>query len=232
MTITEINAELRQLVRDFTTATSAAANYVDPALSGTGLMAKRERLVHAARTTGQNRLDTVKSRFDSEVSRLAGGAQRALPAGPASTADAWGKVKMLLDAKQPLQYVVEKATPEQLHALTEWGPVYLDATTPVVVGIGAGQTRLVPIEALERSIWERWAEVLPETGAAAVTEFLGAAPEIGGFQSYVTFAENRIAGLSTVSDMEASIAAQMARQAAAQNLALAATAAAAVEFGA
>lgn len=218
MTIKDINTELRQSVRDFGSAMSAAASHADPHLSEAGVIAKRQSLAQTAREAGAGKLATLRGRYDAAALSLRGSLERALPTNPQSTADAWSKVKMLIDAGQPLSHIVGKASPEQLHALTEWGPVYLDSITPVHLGLDAGEPRVVPVETLQRSIWERWAQILPAQPAAAVRGFLEAAPEIASFESYASFAEGHIGGVSSMSPMEAAITAKMAHQSAAQGL--------------
>ncbi|BAS10401.1 hypothetical protein AHiyo4_38230 [Arthrobacter sp. Hiyo4] len=121
------NAELTDLKRSFEIATSEAKTYANPDLSPEGLAKKRDELAAKAVAEHKAKLEDLTRSFnrDAAVAKEAG--LKEIPAAPADTSQAWGRAKMLLDAGQSLQHLVANADPAMLHALTEWGPTYLEA---------------------------------------------------------------------------------------------------------
>lgn len=117
----EIAADIEQLNRDFNAAVSTAQSHADTHLTPDGLTAKRASLVKAAQDTAAAKLQELKSAFDVYVNSAKNDAARVIPKAEGSTRDGWERVKMILDAGISLPQVVAQATPEQLHALAEWG---------------------------------------------------------------------------------------------------------------
>lgn len=152
-------AELADLKKSFDIATTEASTYTNPDLSAEGLAKKRDELAAKVVAEHKAKLDALTSSFkrDADIAKAFG--SKAIPAAPADTANVWARAKMLLDAGQSLQYIVAHADATMLHALTEWGPTYLEAEAYkgrkddwADVSVDAGP--------LQRSIQQRWGQVL------------------------------------------------------------------------
>ncbi len=170
-TTAEHLAALQILTRDYRNAMRAAQLHTDEHLSPEGLQAKRAELTKRAATNHQNRLEALRSKMKIESDYLESRAERAIPKGEGSTRDSWERVKMLLDAGQSLPQIIAKADAGSLHAIQEWAPTYLDATTK-------GAT--TDIRPFERSISQRWAEIVPD--GEPIRNHLAAASDIAQFQ--------------------------------------------------
>ncbi|WP_087874116.1 hypothetical protein [Arthrobacter globiformis] len=170
-TIAEYLQELQILTRDYRNAVQEAQLHTDDHLTPEGLQAKRAKLVQQAAANHQGKLAKLRSNFKIEADWLESRAQRAIPKPEGSTRDSWERVKMLLDSGQSLQTVIAKADAGSLHAVREWAPTYLDAMSK------GANTDLRPFE---RSIGQRWAEILPE--GEHVREYLDAAGDVAQFE--------------------------------------------------
>lgn len=210
--------KLTELQRSTRIAIAEANSYANPDLSAEGLAKKRADLAAKVTSEHRNKLDDLMRSFKREAEAAKEAARKEIPAPPADTANVWARAKMLLDAGQSLQYVVAHAEPTMLHALTEWGPTYLEAEAYkgrsddwAEVKVDAGQ--------LQRSIQQRWGQVLGGEAAERLEE--GKQAEVAEAQ-FLPMAEHfghRLNGVATAADdMTAAIEAKLAGQRAAMDL--------------
>lgn len=169
-TTAEYLEQLQILTRDYRNAVQEARQYTDEHLTQDGLQAKRAELTKRAATNHQGKLEALRSKMKIESDYLDSRAERAIPKSEGSTRDSWERVKMLLDAGQGLQQIIDKADAGALHAIREWAPTYLDAKSK-------GTT--TDIAPFERSISQRWAEIVPD--GEPIRERLAAVGDIATF---------------------------------------------------
>lgn len=217
----DIAADIAQLNRDFSEALASAQSHQDPHLTADGLTAKRASLAKKAQDTTAAKLQELKAAFDDNVDMVKRDAARLIPKAEGSTRDAWERVKMILDAGIPLQQVVTQATPEQLHALAEWGPAWMASQSAAArtTGLGADAWQAPDVSQLERSIQARWAEVLGGTAGNAVSEALNADVLAAGIHQTTTYLGARAAGGTTVDPLTASLNTHYAQEGAQLGLA-------------
>lgn len=210
----EIAAQIDQLNRDFNAALSAAQSHADPHLTPDGLTAKRASLVKAAQDTAAAKLSELKSAFDVYVNSAKNDAARVIPKAEGSTRDGWERVKMILDAGISLPQVVAQATPEQLHALAEWGPAWMAAQSAATrsTGLGAGEWSAPDASQLRRSIQGRWADVLGGTASQSIAEAMNADVVAAGIEETSNHLAVRASGGTAVSPLTASLNAHYAQQ--------------------
>lgn len=210
----EIAAEIDQLNRDLNAAVTAAQSHADPHLTPDGLNAKRATLVKKAQETAAGKLQELKASFDDHVELAKREAARLIPAASSSTRDGWERVKMTLDAGISLPQVVAQATPEQLHALAEWGPAWMAAQSAAArsTGLGAGQWNAPDPSQLLRSIQARWAEVLGGEASKSIAEALDADVIAAGIEQTTTHLAAKAAGGTAVDPLTASLNTHYAQQ--------------------
>lgn len=203
----EIAAQIEQLNRDFNAALSAAQSHADPHLTPDGLTAKRASLVKGVQDTAAAKLSELKSAFDVYVNSAKNDAARVIPKAEGSTRDGWERVKMILDAGISLPQVVAQATPEQLHALAEWGPAWMAAQSAATrsTGLGAGEWQAPDTSHLQRSIQGRWAQVLEGPAAVSIAEAMNADVVAAGIEQTATHLAAKAAGSTTVDPLTASL---------------------------
>lgn len=212
--------KLTELQRSYGIASTEAKNYSNPDLSAEGLAKRRAELEAKALNEHQQKLNELTSSFKRDAAAAKEAARKGIPAPPADTSQAWGRAKMLLDAGQSLQQIVANADTAMLHALTEWGPTYLEAEAYkgrsddwAEVKIDAGP--------LQRSIQQRWGQVLG--GDAPELLEKGKQAEVAEAQ-FLTTAEHfghKLNGVATASDdWTAAIEAKLAGQRAAADLSM------------
>lgn len=210
----EIAAEIDQLNRDLNTAVTAAQSHADPHLTPDGLKAKRATLVKNAQDTAAGKLRELKAAFDDNVDMAKRDAVRLIPAAVGSTRDGWERVKMTLDAGISLPQVVAQATPEQLHALAEWGPAWLSAQSAAAraTGLGAGEWNAPDPSQLLRSIQSRWAEVLGGMASKSIAEALNADVVAAGIEQTAAHLAAKAAGETAADPLTASLNTHYAQQ--------------------
>lgn len=214
MAFSDIAAEIEQLNRDLNAALAAAQSHNDPHLTPDGLTAKRATLAKNARDAAGAKLANLKTSFDAAVDGAKSAAARAIPKAEGSTRDGWERVKMILDAGISLPQVVAKATPEQLHALAEWGPSWIAAQSAAArsTGLGAREWQAPDASLLHRSIQGRWAEVLGDTAAETIAEAMSADVVAAGIQQTATHLATKASGGTTVDPITASLNAHYSQQ--------------------
>jgi hypothetical protein len=175
--------QLQILTRDHGIAVQEARSYTDDHLTADGLHARRAELVRTAGDAFRGKLAAVRSAMQSETQSLRTGALRAIPKAEGSTRDNWERVRMLLDAGQPLSQVIAKADAGSLHAIREWGPTWIDAQTK------GNTTDLAPFE---RSINKRWIEIAPDPDP--IKEYLESASDVATFDHMADTLATRLDG--------------------------------------
>jgi hypothetical protein len=210
----DIAAEIEQLNRDLNAAVAAAQSHNDPHLTSDGLTAKRATLAKTARDAAGKKLQELKAAFDVYVNSAKNDAARVIPKAEGSTRDGWERVKMILDAGASLPQVVGQATPEQLHALAEWGPSWIAAQSAAArsTGLGAGEWQAPDASLLQRSIQGRWAEVLGGAAAQTIAEAMNADVVTAGIEQTAAHLATKAAGGTTVDPIAASLSAHYAQQ--------------------
>lgn len=163
--------QMQYLTRDHRIAVHEAQTHTDDHLTHEGLQARRKELIQRANNAHKGKLQDLRDSMDRESRRVRTAAEKAIPAAPDSTRDSWERVRMLLDAGQALSAVIAKADAAGLHAIREWAPTWLDATT------NGNSTDLAPFE---RSITERWASLASD--ADPIKEYLDTAPDLAQFE--------------------------------------------------
>ncbi|WP_400158530.1 hypothetical protein [Arthrobacter sp. BPSS-3] len=208
-TTSEYLQELNHLSRDYRISVEEASAHTSEFLTAEGLRDRREKMIAQANFTHAAKLRQLQARMDTAAYRIQSRAQEALPKAPASTRDSWERVKMLLDAGQSLAQVIGKADAQSLHAIREWAPTWLDATSK------GNTTDLAPFE---RSIAERWAELVPN--AEPIREYIDSAPDVATFNQMAESFGNRLEGReSSFGSLSDAFAATYAGQQAKVNLA-------------
>jgi hypothetical protein len=126
----------------------------------------------------------------------------------------WERVKMVLDAGISLHQVVAQATPEQLHALAEWGPAWMAAQSAASrqTGLAAGEWQAPDASQLQRSIQSRGAEVLGGSASQSIAEALNAGVVVAGIEQTATNLAARAAGSTAVDPLTAAMNAHYAQQ--------------------
>lgn len=220
------------IAADYRTEFSAAANafkaeasrikgYIDPNLSTQGLHEKRREMAASNRARLGATVAGLRAKASNLRESLQSAADRVTPAPPASTHDSWIRAQMLLDAGRHLHQVIQYADANMLHAITEFGPTYLEAQQPAPTFGEAVSTSYKPVDlsGLHRSIAKRWAELDPKT-TEAFTEKLENIPDLAALDVELRHAE--AVALDTLRespfDLSASIAADMAKNEAAASL--------------
>lgn len=211
--------KMTDLKRSFNVTIAEARNYTNPDLSAEGLAKRRADLAAAATADHKAQLEQLTRDLQREAADTKNAAQAQLPPAPADTSQAWGKVKMLLDAGRSLHQIVENAEPAVLHAITEWGPTYLEAESYKGRTDGWAPVAVDPAP-LHRSISQRWGQVLGGTAAERIKH--GAEAEAMEAQFNVTAEHfgSKLDGVPTGrDDMTAAIEARLAGKNAASTLA-------------
>jgi hypothetical protein len=211
--------KLTELQRSYDAAIAQANAFTDPELSAEGSAKRRADLAAAARTSYKGKLDQLAREFKAEAADAKRVGQEAIPAAPTDTAQAWGRAKMLLDAGQSLQQIVAKADPALLHAVTEWGPTYLEAEAYkgrsdgfAAVAVDAGP--------LQRSIRQRWVEVLDGFAPGRIERGTEAEAAEAQFTVSAEHFGAKLDGVNTgMNDLASAIEAQLAGQRASAGLA-------------
>lgn len=163
--------KIQILSRDYSNAVREARNHADEHLTAEGLRVEREGRLRYANDYYGRQLGALRAQMEHESHNLKSRAARSVPAKQGSTRDAWERVRMLLDAGQPLNEVIAKADVGSLHAIQEWAPAWIDATT---------KGKITDLGPFERSITQRWAEIAPDP--APVREFLDSSSDIAVFE--------------------------------------------------
>ncbi|GAB3754831.1 hypothetical protein GCM10027591_03780 [Zhihengliuella somnathii] len=136
-------------------------SYTDPHLSTEGIIAERKTRTNKLRAEAKQSLAMIRARAKEDEDALANRMEKAMPKPEGSTADAWTRVKMLLDSGRTLSQVIKNADVPTLQAIREWAPTWLETQrTPETLGEaltgGRAPEDLAP---LNNSIAIRWAEL-------------------------------------------------------------------------
>lgn len=192
----------------------------DPTLSEVGLAAEKTRQHEQNRATLGNAVRTLRSKATSLREQLQAAADRVTPEAPASTHDAWIRAEMLLNAGRHLHQVIQVADAKMLHAITEFGPTYLEAQQPAPTFGEAVTSSFKPVDltGFHRSIAKRWAQLDPKT-TAAFEEQLENFPDLAALDFELTNAESVALGTTHAEfGMTDAIGADMAKSAASLTL--------------
>jgi hypothetical protein len=200
--------EIQIIKRDYSNAVREAQVYKSDHLTPEGLRVKRGELVQRATAAYRSKLEPLKTNMDTESNWIKARAVRAVPPNTGGTRDNWERVKMLLDAGQSLQQVIAKADAGALHAIREWAPTWLDATSN-------GET--TDLRLFERSLTQRWAEIVSDP--APIRDLLESASDIAQFGHMAASLTDQFEGRAPAfGSLEDAYAARLAGQMANANL--------------
>ncbi|MHB8297972.1 MAG: hypothetical protein ACYDDW_05260 [Dermatophilaceae bacterium] len=218
--MTDFKAQMQSLQQGLNTNLAQARGYADPSLSPEGLQARRQELANAVRAAAAPPLAALRAEVSSEAQTAADALSAALPkAGTdanatARTAAKWTQVAMKLDAGIPLADIVSRAGVDELHAIADYAPSWVEAASfKAGAGRGSPGQEAPDHTTLFRSVDSRLAELTGPTAVAA----LSAANEAAGVGAYVgVYADhlaNVIAGIAqNPIDIGVSLAAADAEQ--------------------
>ncbi|WP_102161236.1 hypothetical protein [Zhihengliuella halotolerans] len=136
-------------------------SYTDPHLSNEGILAERKKRTDALRAEAKQALDTVRARAADDRDALTRRMEKAMPKPEGSTADAWARVRMLLDAGRDLNKVIKTADVPTLQAIREWAPTWLETQRSAETlhdALGGGR-QPIDTTGLDNTIAIRWAEL-------------------------------------------------------------------------
>lgn len=205
------NKHLEQLTKLRAEYAAEIAN-VDPDLSAEG-EAKRVERVQARFQTA---LARVTSAFEAETQYAKVTAAAKMPKAPADTSAAWQRAQMLLDAGQPLNMVIANADAATLHAITEWGPTWVQARDTKA---GVFNSPTPDIASLHNSIRQRWSQVLEGGDGQRIREGFEAEAAEAEFKVSSAHLQQKFEGVNnSSSDLERAFAAHYAGQAASAGL--------------
>lgn len=187
-----------------------AMKVTDPDLSPAGQQKATDRI----RARYKEELGQLSNEFRREAEETIRTGREAVPAAPADTRPDWEKVKMLLDAGMQLRQIVAQADPRMLHAIKEWGPTYLQAESIKSKNDSWDSSAPVDVAPLERSIDNRWAEVLDGFAPGRIARAGEAAAVAAQFEISAKHFEQKLDGVSGQDDLSMAITAQLAGQAA------------------
>lgn len=211
--------KLTELQRSYRAAVENAQAFTSPDLSIEGIGKRRADLIAKAGTDHKAKLDQLTREFKREAAETKRVADGEIPKPAGDTAQAWGRAKMLLDAGQSLQQIVAKADPALLHAVTEWGPTYLEAEAYKGRADGFAPVA-VDAAPLQRSIRQRWTEVLDGFAPGRIQRGAEAEAAEAEFQVTAQHFGSKLDGIRTgADDLAAAIEARLAGQNAAADLA-------------
>jgi hypothetical protein len=161
MSLTAYAEQIQKLKHQYVIALAEARQAQNPDMTPEGLQNHRDTLVARVRAQYLPKLAALETDVRRDAEILFDAADEAIPAAQGSTRDAWQRVEMLLAAGKALPDIITAADVPQLQAIREWAPSWLAANRHKAKGanIGAGTTT-----ALENSIRDRWAEILPNGG--------------------------------------------------------------------
>lgn len=210
--------KLTEHQRSYRIALEEANTYTNPDLSAEGLTKQRADLAAKAAAQHTAKLEDLVSDFNRHAGDAKAAAQGQIPKPPADTSKEWARAKMLLDAGRPLHSLVANADPTLLHALTEWGPTYLEAEAYKGRADGWAEVN-VDAGPLLRAIQDRWGQVLGGSAAAAIEKGKQAAVAEAQFNAMAQHFGAKLSGTDTgVPDLVAAIEAKLAGQRAATEL--------------
>lgn len=195
--------------------------YFDANLSAQGLATKRHEMTERNRAGLGAVVSGLRTKASNLREQLQAAADRVTPVAPSSTHDAWIRAEMLLNAGRHLSQVIQYADANMLHAITEFGPTYLEAKRPAPTfgETATGSYKPVELAGFHRSIAKRWAQLDPKT-TGAFEEQLENFPDLAALDVELTNAESVALGHTRHEPfgMVDSMAADMARNAAAATL--------------
>jgi hypothetical protein len=181
----------------------------------------RRQQIESVNTKYKAALEALRNDFAEDSRRASTAGTGAIPAPPADTSQAWAKAKMLLDAGKSLHEVVRGADPAMLHAIGEWGPTYLQAEASKTREPGLAGLRDSPVDPkqLQRSLTNRWAEVVDGSDAEKIKAGLATEVDSAEFERTAQHLEAKVTGSNAgVSDMYAALDAHYAAESAAMDL--------------
>lgn len=210
--------QLTKLKLSHAEALKQAGAFTDPDLSDEGIAKRRQELSTAVNKEHHAKLRALTAGVNHEVTQAKNSAHSSIPDAPAETAAGWALAQMLLNAGQTLHQVVASAEPAVLHAVSQYGQTYLRAQ--------ALQGRQDPYaavtvdtEGLQRSIRQRWAQVLDTDARTRIEGGLEAESVDAEFRVAAEHFENKLNGVRTgMDDFAAAIEASLAGKAAAGGL--------------
>jgi hypothetical protein len=198
--------KLTNLQRNF----NEAIREKNPDLSPEGQQKAHDRI----RAGYKADLERLSREFRAEAEQTIKTGREAVPAAPSDTRQDWEKAKMLLEAGMQLRRVVAQADPAMLHAIKEWGPTYLQAES--LKGKSDPWASDTPVDAtqLERSIRNRWAEVLDGFAPGRIARAGEAEAVAAQFNIAAEHFGQKLDGIRGQDDLSVAIAAQLAGQSA------------------
>jgi hypothetical protein len=209
----EYITKLTELQRSYRAAVETAQAFTSPDLSNEGIGKRRAELTAKAGTDHRVKLDQLTREFKQEAAETKRAAEGEIPKPAGDTSQAWGRAKMLLDAGQSLQQIVAKADPALLHAVTEWGPTYLEAEAYKARADGGFAPVAVDSAPLLRSVRQRWSQVLDGSGAGRIQRGMGAEAAEAEFLVTAQHFGSKLDGIPTgADDLTAAIEARLAGQ--------------------
>ncbi|MFE5837224.1 hypothetical protein [Arthrobacter sp. NPDC056493] len=215
----DYTTKLTELQRSHQAAVAKANEYTNPDLSAEGIDKRRAELIAKAGEDHKAKLDHLAREFKDEATETKRVAAAAIPTPAGDTSQAWGRAKMLLEAGQTLQQIVAKADPALLHAVTEWGPTYLEAEAYKGRSDGFAPVA-VDAAPLQRSIRQRWTQVLDGFAPGRIERGAEAEAVEAEFQVTAQHFAARLDGIHVgADDLTAAIEARLAGQRAGAGLA-------------
>ncbi len=224
----EAIAAAKQQLRDVRTALTQDINkaraYLDPDLSGEGLVKRRQELETAARTKHAPTIDGIDSSISDSTRQLTNAWDKYKPVvnwtDPASIQRAqakWDQARMRLDAGIRLEDVTANADLDTLAALAEWAPAWLDTqhrpTNAGLEGAVRGQTTPPSYNHLHSLIDDRVVQLLGDPAKTAHDNALEAKYITAYATPILTYLQAIVAGKPTsTTALDVSIAAHYAEQ--------------------
>lgn len=204
--------KLTQLQLSYQEAMTRAQSFVDPGLSSEGLAKRRQELTSKAAAEHKAHLEKLAQDFDLDASEAKRLADKEIPPAPGDVAPAWAMAQMLLDTGQTIHQVVRGADQAMLHAISQWGPTYLQAQALKGRNDSSVPATIDPAT-LQRSIRQRWAEVLGDAAAERIQTGAEAEAAEAQFRSAAQHFDSKLGGVRTgVDDLTAAVEAKLAGQ--------------------
>lgn len=186
ISITKDLEAIQLLRKEYRARAHEIQTYKDDYLSPAGLEEARAKKLQALREDGKQALNRIQLSVDTDRNWLKSKAEQAMPKPSGSTADAWARVQMLLDAGRSLNQILENASDVlTLQAIREWGPTYLESKRTITFDDGLAGSKPVDTAPLMNSIGKRWAEL-----SGKETELSDYFNSLGGFAKYDVLARD------------------------------------------
>lgn len=191
---------VRSTTRAYDEALREAKTFTSEDLTPQAAQRARLERAEAARQTLGAAVAEIRPAAAASAARIRANLGRR-PAAPASTAEAWARVKMRLDAGHALGQIIREADASTLHAIGAWAPTWLK--------VNATDGATVDLAPLERALSLRWADV---TGDLALRQAIDDAPVLAELEAALDSAERVAGGDDSAGGLAGALAARQARE--------------------